>query len=115
MEFKYFTIASFVFIILTLTLVFAAPANKSQERDNNTLNNVTFGQCVSSAAILKNSCYEKIKSDKDLCIDDTTNLKKCNADYKLAMKKCKSDFKVAKNECKKIKHNFFETLQYALK
>lgn len=84
--------------------------------------NMTFVQCVSDAAEVKNSCYVIVKDTLATCKTDAGSnenakqaLKQCNADYKKNKKQCKTDFKAKKNECKKIKHSFFDSMRVAFK
>lgn len=79
--------------------------------------NMTYGQCVSAGALVKNDCYSAVKTTADSCNQNATEKvakAQCNNEYKKAKDQCKTDFKAVKNECKKIKHNFFETVRYSL-
>ena len=120
MGFKLTTIIFGIFLIAMLTFVSAAKetdtTNKATEK------NLTYGQCVSDNAALKNTCYSDVKAEKETCRDNAKNItdaktadKTCKNDYKKAMKDCKADFKKSKQECKKIKHNAFETIANSMK
>ena len=83
--------------------------------------NQTYGQCVSTNAEVKNTCYANVKSVYSTCNDAAKNSsdakgakKQCSNAYKQDMAGCKKTFKDAKNECKKIKHNFLETVRYSM-
>lgn len=125
-------VLAFIFV-LSLGFVFAAE-NKSNEKNNSLLNksvvgdnlnktakNMTYGQCVSDFAKIKNQCYadaKNLSSDcggKDLKNMSKTENEVCKADVKNAVNQCKKEFKAAKQECKKIKHNFFETMSVMFK
>jgi hypothetical protein len=85
--------------------------------------NMTYGQCVSAAAVVKNSCYGNVKSVYASCNDATANQTdaknasvQCRTTYKKDMRQCKADFKATKKqECAIIKHNFLETLGSSFK
>ena len=97
----------------------------AQEDTNNEsakpVKNMTYGQCVSAGAVIKNSCYNETKTTRLGCMalansqNDSAIAKqertKCKQAYKTAKKECKKAFKAAKQECKKIKHNFIESAQ----
>jgi hypothetical protein len=83
--------------------------------------NMTFGQCVSEAAVVKNTCYAGVKTTDTTCkgaVNQSAEkqamkqaLKDCKAAYKANKKQCKVDFKATKkNECGIIKHNFLESI-----
>ena len=108
-------IASFV-LVLALSFVLAAKPDENATDVNETVKeakNMTYGQCVSQNAVVKNDCYRSVKDAYSSCKNDSTDVKACNKAYKADKAQCKKEFKLAKNECKKIKHNFFETTRYA--
>lgn len=94
---------------------------KNINQSNKLDKNMTYGQCVSEFANLKNQCYSSAKNLSANCTGkDSVNLSSeqkaaCKADVKKSINQCKLDFKAAKQECKKIKHNFIETLSVAFK
>ena len=104
-------------------IVSAANENKTVDsKKNETAKNMTYGQCVSEGASIKNTCYSDVKAVKDSCMnvaknqtDVKTASQACNNNYKQEKKQCKAEFKKAKNECKKIKHNFLETIGSSMK
>ena len=84
--------------------------------------NMTFGQCVSQAADVKNSCFKSAQDSLAACkssagkqADSKPALKQCDSDYKKGKDQCKSSFKTAKKECGKIKHNFIDSLKASFK
>jgi hypothetical protein len=114
-----------IVLVFASFLVFASAAEQGKNRTGNEtdkettgVKNMTYGQCVSEAAKVKNTCYSGIKTIYQQCKDNAKNQtdsktasKQCNADYKKSMAQCKSDFKgTKKQECAKIKHNFLETM-----
>lgn len=115
--------------LVVASAFFVVAANEGQgasaAKDTNLTNvkNMTYGQCVSDAAIVKNDCYASVKEANKACKADAANqsdsktaLKTCQQDYKKDMKQCKADFKdTKKTTCNKIKHNFFETIRYSFK
>lgn len=114
-----------IIALFAVTLSFAIAANsedknvseKIEKSSNETEKNMTYGQCVSAAAEVKNNCYAEIKNLSNSCNLAAENVKssakECQNSYKQGKTQCKADFKAVKNECKKIKHNFFETARYA--
>ncbi len=101
-----------------------AAENETGEADDAApAKNMTYGQCVSENAVVKNTCYSTVKSSLAGCREQAAQdaasqknaLKQCSADYKKDKKQCKVEFKASKRECAKIKHNFFETIGSAFK
>lgn len=94
----------------------ANAANDTSAKD------MTYGQCVSKNAEIKNSCYSSVKSALETCkanaAQDATKkdaLNQCSKIYKSDKSQCKTVFKDSKKECAKIKHNFLETIGSAFK
>lgn len=116
-----FVFATSLFFVFVLSLVLAVQpdkviAGKNMTGFNETVKeakNMTFGQCVSQNAVIKNDCYSSVKGVYSSCKNSTSDVKACGKAYKVDKAQCKKEFKLAKNECKKIKHNFFETTRYA--
>jgi len=119
-------IATFLIVASAFFVVAAkddpnASAAKDAELTN--VKNMTYGQCVSEAANVKNDCYAFVKDENKACKTDAANqsdsktaLKTCQQDYKKEMAQCKADFKdTKKTTCNKIKHNFFDTIRYSFK
>lgn len=114
-----------LFLVGMFSLALGVAQDATQKEARQTIKaegNATFGQCVSDAAILKNACYDTVKTTKETCKVNAQNqtepriaTKACNSDYKNEIKQCKTDFKSGKQECKKIKHNFFESAKAAFK
>lgn len=87
--------------------------------------NMTYGQCVSENAAIKNSCYAAVKDTVKTCKNNVAqnatkkdrkdSSKQCKQTYAKEKKQCKATFKASKNECKKIKHNFLETIGSSMK
>jgi len=90
--------------------------------------NMTFGQCVSEAAALKNTCYTGVKTTDKTCKGAINHINQsaekqavkkamndCKTTYKTNKKQCKVDFNATKKECRKIKHNFLESMGAAFK
>lgn len=110
-------------LAMMFTVVFAANENANpQVTSMQTEKNMTYGQCVSAGAVIKNTCYGATKETYKTCAADAKNqtesrtaAKVCSTDYKKNMNDCKVSFKSAKKECAKIKHNFLETLGSAFK
>lgn len=79
--------------------------------------NMTYGQCVSAGAEIKNTCYEQVKQTSTTCdstaAKDKAMKKECNSAYKTQKNACKDSFKQYKTSCKQIKHNFLETIRYS--
>jgi hypothetical protein len=106
--------------LFLLSMLSFAMAAKPSELVNGTAEeskNMTYGQCVSAAAEIKNTCFTSVKNTTADCGKNQTDkaLKaQCGSDYKKAKSQCKTDFKTTKNECKKIKHNFFQTMRYSV-
>ena len=108
-----------IMLIVGFSLVIAQ-GDKNNESAK-PVKNMTYGQCVSAGAVLKNSCYNETKNVRSGCMaqsklqNDSAIAKsaraQCNADYKTAKKECKRAFKSAMQECRKIKHNFIESVQ----
>ena len=110
-----------LFLMTALSLVVSAAKDNDTAASDSVQKNMTFGQCVSDAAIIKNSCYSTTKDTLAACKVDAKNqtdsrpiLKQCKADYKKDKKQCKIEFKSAKNECRKIKHNFMDSIKAGL-
>ena len=87
-----------------------------------TVNNTAFGQCVSEAAVVKNTCYRTVKDTRTTCMADAKNSTDsktasttCRNTFKTDLKQCKMDFKSKKTECQKIKHNFIGSAKAAFK
>lgn len=106
------------FLVVASGLVYAADKNVSDEKMD--VKNMTYGQCVSENAVIKNSCYASVKSALRVCRDEAEGnaaeddmRAECKQDYKKDKRECKAVFKASKVECKKIKHNFFETVRWA--
>lgn len=115
-----------IVILVSLFLIagFSASAKTDPADTENTTSEkeMTFGQCVSDAAGIKNGCYGTVKTTLADCKTNAETqtepkpiLKACKADYKKDKKQCKMDFKSAKKECNKIKHNFVDSMRASLK
>ena len=116
-----------LFLVGMFSLAFAVVQDENKVRAAKTLgdgtgNDMTYGNCVSEKAALKNTCYSTIKDARASCrataqnsTESTPALKVCRDTFKKDLKQCKMDFKQAKNECKKIKHNFIESAGSAFK
>lgn len=109
-------------IFLAIAFIGIAYAASDEETSAKPEKNMTYGQCVSQQAIIKNTCYESIKDKKETCktlagenAAKKGALKQCNSDYKKDKKQCKATFKESKKICARIKHNFLETLGSSLK
>ncbi len=79
---------------------------------------VTFGQCVSDAAAIKNTCYSTTKDKRATCKEnaaDKAATKQCKKDYKAEKKQCKADFKAAKKQCNKIDHIMWDSVKASMK
>jgi predicted solute-binding protein len=118
------TILLGLMLLFAVTLVFAAKeadtARQEAMQQAKAEGNMTFGQCVSSAAEAKNVCYDNVKTQKDACISsknesDKAGLKQCSADYKKNKDECKKTFKSEKKECAKIKHSFIDSMKVMFK
>ncbi len=114
----------FVFILAFCGAIYAANEKNAMESFDDTQQekNMTYGQCVSENAVIKNSCYSNVKEALNNCklqaeqeSSKKDAVKSCKQTYKKDKKECKNIFKASKNECKKIKHNFLETLGSAFK
>lgn len=89
----------------------------------NITKNMTYGQCVSDAAKLKNDCYKEGKNKGELCINNSEMAKRpkdvtkqCKVDYKSDIKACKQNFKDAKKTCiQETKPNFWQKMRYSMK
>jgi hypothetical protein len=83
---------------------------------NRSAKNMTYGQCVSAKAEIKNQCKASMKDALSNCAKETrknmTQEERDACKVVIANKttQCQSEFKVAKAECAQIKHNFFETI-----
>ncbi len=112
-------------IAFAFVLIFAFSFAVSADKDNETgkanvtaivEKNMTYGQCVSENAKIKNDCYVSVKDVLASCKVNATNvqIKQCNMDYKKDLAQCKAIFKSAKKaECGKIKANWFTKARYA--
>ncbi len=113
----------FIFIISLAPIADAQRGRQIEAFDEgvNAGQNVTFGQCVSGAASIKNTCFATAMTKYNSCLATAKALtegkkaagKTCLNDYKNEKSLCKTAFKSAKKECRKIKHGFFEGLRYA--
>ena len=116
-------IATFLVVASAFLVVAAKDDANTSGADKTAVKNMTYGQCVSDAATVKNDCYASVKEANKACKADAANqsdsktaLKTCQQDYKKDMKQCKADFKATKKTtCNKIKHNFLDTVKYAFK
>jgi hypothetical protein len=116
----YVVLACIIAGIFIASLVLAAEKENKTASDTG-VKNMTYGQCVSAAAAVKNTCYSTVKSTYNDCVtnakaqtDSKNAVKQCSATYKKDKNTCKQAFKATKkNECATIKHNFFETMRYA--
>ena len=114
-----------LFLIVVISgIVYAVndEEDAAQTATEPTAKNMTYGQCVSQNAIIKNSCYSAARSTLEACKNQTAQdaarkdaTKQCKQDYKQDKKQCKVVFKASKKECAKIKHNFLETIGSSLK
>lgn len=145
MKYKSIVFVSVFLIILLAGVVFATEGKNNSIRavnttdkvndknlsddmrkySNGTARNITFGQCVSENAKLKDVCYKSAKDVLKNCKTQTnTNssdkksnknaVKRCDQTYKKDLTQCKVVFKESKNECRKIKHNFMESFRASL-
>ncbi|MGV8172063.1 MAG: hypothetical protein ACP5OA_05205 [Candidatus Woesearchaeota archaeon] len=115
----------FVIGLISMTVVTAPDedtATGGKQAKTETEGNITFGQCVSEKAVVKNTCYQTVKDARSTCRATAQNetepkpaLKSCSDTFKKDLKQCKMDFKTAKKECGKIKHNAFESVGAAFK
>jgi hypothetical protein len=106
-----------LFLLSMLSFAMAAKPSELVNSTSEESKNMTYGQCVSTAAEIKNACFTSVKNASADCEKNQTDkaLKtQCGSDYKKAKSQCKTDFKNAKKECKRIKHNFFETMRYSV-
>ncbi len=106
-----------LFVLIVAASVFAAGNEKAEVND---AKNMTYGNCVSEMAKIKNGCYATIKDQKQTCTQTAKNatkveMKACKDTYKKDMMQCKSGFKMQKKECAKIKHNVFQTMGSSFK
>jgi hypothetical protein len=116
-----------VFLVVVVAgMAYAADDKNTEiqatEVQTQTPKNMTYGQCISENAAIKNSCYAAVKGVLGTCKTQAQQdaskkdaSKQCNQTYKTAKKQCKIAFKSSKTECKKIKHNFLETIGSSLK
>lgn len=121
------TIVLSVFLIAVLSFVVAAKDSEDAPKLIMARNaimdkNMTFGNCVSDAAVIKHSCYATVKDACDVCKATASNqtepkpaLKECKTTYKKDKKQCKMGFKSAKKECGKIKHSFMDSVRVMFK
>ncbi len=117
-----------VFLMLSLSLGIAVDTNKTKagngtkapakkavdDKKPNVPKNMTYGQCVVKAAETKNTCYDNMGKRSDTC-NKGNKTDNCKENYSAGMDACKAGFKNKKDDCKQIKHNFFQTIWYALK
>jgi hypothetical protein len=124
MKKKYMTTLICVFFIALMALVAYAKQEETGAQPTiasaikNSEKNMTFGNCVSEAAGIKNTCYAAVKDAYTSCKNtpaDKPVLKECKATYKKDMKQCKTDFKAGKKECGKIKHSFMDSIKTSFK
>lgn len=116
-------IATFLVVASAFLVVAAKDDANASDADKTAVKNMTYGQCVSEAANVKNDCYASVKEADKACKADAANqsdsrtaLKNCQQVYKKDMAQCKADFKATKKTtCNKIKHNFFDTIRYSFK
>jgi hypothetical protein len=101
-------------LIALASFVLAAKGTESATQQNTT-KNMTFGQCVSDGAAVKNTCYSTAKDTRTSCMANARNqtdaksaARSCKQAYDAQMKTCKAGFKQAKKECSKIKHGWLE-------
>lgn len=106
------------FLLVVISMLFLV--NAAETEDNSSAiteikegKNITYGQCVSASAKVKNDCYASVKEVYDLCKTNATDTKQCKSDYKPSKNECKKTFKAGKKECSKIKHNFIDTIKYS--
>jgi len=75
---------------------------------NSNITNVTYGQCVTQKAIVKNTCFASAKNAKETCkvpakeAKSKEALKQCRITYRDTKKQCKVAFKLGKEECRSI-------------
>jgi len=111
-----FVFAASILLVSMFSFVLAVPnenATNASAADKEA-KNMTYGQCVSQNAVIKNDCFVLMKSIYSSCKNNTTDRKICSRDFKTDLAQCKKGFKSAKSGCGKIKHNFFETARYSL-
>lgn len=71
--------------------------------------NMTFLQCVSDSAKIKNDCYGQAKEIAKNCSSKKAGEKiACQKLSKDSVDSCKSSFKTAKDSCNQIKHSWWE-------
>lgn len=112
-----------IFVMLVSAIVYAEKAeDATQATDKSISKNMTYGNCVSQNADIKNTCYASVKDALATCKAQAPQdaakkdaVKQCSQTYKKDKKQCKVAFKDSKKECAKIKHNFLETLGSSLK
>lgn len=113
-----------IFILIAATGIIYAEDEATANTENQDVEKITYGQCVSEKAEIKNTCYESIKNTLETCKNQVTDDKKakkdatkeCKKTYKTEKKQCKDAFKKSKkDECSLIKHNFLETIGSSLK
>lgn len=107
-----------VFVVLFASAVFAQNNNNSPNAPRaEPVKNMTYGQCVSAAAELKNNCFETVKQTRVSCVEsagnETVKKKQCNSDYKKELTQCKVDFKAIKKDCiQKTKPSMWARMRY---
>lgn len=126
-------VISLILVISLSFLVFAEP-NQSQNRDrnfsidgsiqnnSNNVKNMTFGQCVSDAAKLRNDCYAQGKQTLKNCTQASKQTKNkleakaCQSSGKNASKVCQQTFKDSKQTCiQETKPGFWQRMRYSFK
>lgn len=121
MKSKIMTLILGLLLVSVVSIVLAAkPGQEANDTTKGPQKNMTFMQCVSDAAAVKNTCYKTVKDALAACRTDAANqtdskaaFKQCKADYKKDKKQCKADFKSKRNECKKIKHSYLDSIRAA--
>lgn len=109
-----------IFLVLSIGFVLAEkPADAGSAPDNaNVTKNMTFGQCVTEAAKIKNTCFGNALTNRENCANNSDNpakTKQCRNDYKKEKKQCKAEFKSAKKTCiQKTKPKLWEKIRYGL-
>lgn len=112
-------VVSLVVCCALLSFVLAAKSGAIEASDvkanaDSSGKNMTFGQCVSERAQIKNDCLSAVKATRATCVANVTDDASCRVSYKKDLAQCKSAFKLAKKECGKIKHSAFAGMRYAL-
>jgi hypothetical protein len=108
----------FVILAALLAVSFVLAAKEPAAPNDTQAKNITYGQCVSAAADVRNTCYDNAETQRQSCMDAQNESKgnACNNDYKKVKGQCKQDFKATKKTCAQTyKPGFFEKLRYAFK